>query len=363
MYKRAALFASRSFHRPYPCRTMTLLSATASKTNISFTAKSSIVRKQHIVVALGGNAILQRGEEMTAENQQKNIKACVSSMEGLLKNYKVTLVHGNGPQVGLLALMSAEHEKISAVKPMSLDILDAETEGMIGYLLEQEICWHIGPERGVATLLSEIVVDPKDPAFQNPTKFVGPAYTEEEAKKLSETKVLKKDGTYGWRQVVPSPLPVRLIDQNMRALRVLTDNDCIVICAGGGGIPVTEEIETDSIRGVEAVIDKDRSAAMLAKDLDADGLLILTDVKAVATGYGTQNPRWIKSASPDMLLKLMHEFPAGSMGPKVESAIEFVAQKERWGMIGSLNEVNEIMTHKAGTFVTTDYGKEHLVFY
>jgi carbamate kinase len=132
-----------------------------------------------------------------------------------------------------------------------------------------------------------------------------------------------------WRQVIPLPLPVRLVDQNMRALRVLTDNDCIVICAGGGGIPVTEEIETDSIGRVEAVIDEDLSAVMLAKDLDADGLLILTDVKAVAIGFATKNPKWIKSASPDMLLKLMHEFPAGSMGPKVESAIECVAQKER----------------------------------
>lgn len=259
--------------------------------------------------------------------------------------------------------MSAEHERLSAVKAMSLDILDAETEGMLGYLLEQEICWHIGSDKGVATLLSEIIVDPNDPAFQNPTKFVGPAYTDEEATKLSQTKTLRKDGKYGWRQVVPSPLPVRLIDQNMRALRVLIDNDCIVICAGGGGIPVVEDNDTSSIRGVEAVIDKDRSAAMLATDLDADGLLILTDVKAVATNFNSQNPKWIKSASPEMLIKMMHEFPAGSMGPKVESAVQFVEQKGRWGMIGSLSEVNDIMTHKAGTLVTADYGEEHLIFY
>lgn len=286
--------------------------------HISVTATATPVKKPHIVVALGGNAILKRGEPMTTENQKKNIKTSISSMHSLIKNNRITLVHGNGPQVGLLSLQNAEYQKWSGVQAMKLDVLDAETEGMIGYLVQQEICNQIGRDRGVISVLSQIVVDDKDPAFQNPTKFVGPVYTEEEAKKESISKTLKKDGSY-WRQVVASPLPIRLIDQEMKALRLLTESDCLVICAGGGGIPVFDNMETDSFQGVEAVIDKDRSAAMLARDLNADGLLILTDVPGVATDFSSPNAKWIKSVSPEMLLKMMFEFPDGSMGPKVES--------------------------------------------
>lgn len=323
---------------------------------------SSSADKQHIIVALGGNALLKRGEPMTAGIQRKNIADCVSSMVSLLKNNKITLVHGNGPQVGLLALQNAEYQKATGAEPMELDVLDAETEGMIGYLIEQEICAQIGRDRGVVTVLSQIIVDGHDPAFQNPTKFIGPIYTEEEAAVLPTGKVLKKDGDY-WRQVVASPLPVRLVDQQMHAVRLLTDNDCIVICAGGGGIPVVEDVETNRLRGVEAVIDKDRAAAMLAKILDASGLLILTDVKGAAVGFRTSNQKWIKSASPEKLQELMYEFPAGSMGPKVESAVEFVQQTGGWGRIGSLNEVEKVMSNETGTLITTAHGKDHLRFY
>jgi carbamate kinase len=247
--------------------------------------------KQHIVVALGGNALLKRGQDMTMENQQDNISSCMASLKDIVRDYNITLVHGNGPQVGLLVLESASYEKESGLKPMHLDVLDAETEGMIGYLIEQEMQTYVGPERGIATLLSQIVVDKNDPAFQNPTKFIGPIYTEEEAAKLGLP--VKRDGGH-WRRVVPSPLPVRMAENQMKAVRLLTDNRCIVICAGGGGIPVVQDELTGKLKGIEAVIDKDRAACMMGVSLKANGLLILTDVPGVAKAYNTGQERWIK---------------------------------------------------------------------
>jgi len=327
---------------------------------LSRTMSSAIHNKQHLVIALGGNALLKRGDPLTVENQRKNIADGVSSLLPILKENTVTIVHGNGPQVGLLALQGAAFQKESGVVPMRLDVLDAETEGMIGYLIEQEVDAQIGRGRGMVTVLSQIIVDQADPAFHNPTKFIGPVYTEEEAKKVDG--VVKRDGDY-FRKVVPSPLPIRLIDQQMAALRLLTDNDCIVVCAGGGGIPVIENNKSGRLEGVEAVIDKDHAAAMLGINLNANGLMILTDVNAVATDYNTPEIKWIKSVSPEQLETMMKYFPPGSMGPKVEAAINFVKKSKGWCTIGSLKEADKMISKKAGTLITNEYGPNHVKYF
>lgn len=309
---------------------------------------SSQDERDHIMVALGGNALLKRGEDMTQENQQRNIREGIASLTQVVKDYNVTLVHGNGPQVGLLVLHGAKYEETTKLRPMKLDVLDAETEGMVGYLIEQELQPHIPPGRGMATLLSQIVVDRNDPAFQDPTKFIGPVFhTKEEADKTGLP--IKPDGKY-WRRVVPSPLPVKLLEPQMTALKLLKDHGCLVICGGGGGIPVLHD-ENGRIEGVEAVIDKDRAACMLGISLRAQGLLILTDVPAVATGFGTSHSKRIRSASPQALQAMAHEFPSGSMGPKVESAIEFVNNTGGWSAIGSLKEAASILRGETGTLV------------
>jgi carbamate kinase len=306
--------------------------------------------RPHIIVAIGGNALLKRGERLTQENQQSNASQGMRSLSQVVKDYSVTLVHGNGPQVGLLALEGDAYWRQTGAKPMDLDVLDAETEGMIGYLLEKEIQPYLPDGIGSATILSQIVVDAKDPAFQNPTKFIGPILTEDEAK--STGLPCKRDGNTYWRRVVPSPLPKKLLDSQMTALRLLKRHGCLVVCAGGGGIPVILEPNDNgryTIKGVEAVIDKDRAACMIGVDLHAHGLLILTDVQGVATNFGTPSQKWIKSASPQALKSF--NFPAGSMGPKVESAIEFVEKTGGWSAIGSLSETEAILRGEAGTWI------------
>lgn len=328
-----------------------------------------------IVIALGGNALLKRGEPMTMENQRRNIAQGMKVLAPILQPttggqpHPTLIVHGNGPQVGLLMLESAAYEKSTGLPQLSLDVLDAETEGMIGYLIEQELHQQLqainatngNKTRGMVTVLSQIVCDPSDPAFDNPTKFVGPVYNKEESEKLGLP--VKPDGNKGhFRRVVPSPQPVRLIESQLHAIQTLVANDCIVICAGGGGIPVVEDPnQTGRYEGIEAVIDKDRAAAMVGGELGAQGLLILTDVNAVSINFGRSNERRIKRASPKALKKLMDEghFPAGSMGPKVESAIDFVLngrkattnKHQRWAAIGSLKEADRIMGGTAGTLV------------
>lgn len=319
--------------------------------------------KQHIVVALGGNALLKRGEPLTVDNQRKNIRDGISSLSSILKSNTVTFVHGNGPQVGLLALEGAAYQQQTGALPMELDVLDAETEGSIGYMIEQEIDFALGKEgreRGVITMLSQIVVSPDDDAFNNPTKFIGPVYSLEEANKLG--KPVKKDGEF-YRQVVPSPKPIQLIDQQLTALKLLTKNDVIVICGGGGGIPVMLDPISGRLNGIEAVIDKDRAACMLGKTLGADGLMILTDVEGVAVNKDKPDQKWIRSASPEAMLQLADSnFPPGSMGPKVASAVDFV-QSGKWCRIGSLNDATSMLEGKAGTKITNEYGPEHLEYY
>ncbi|KAG7338910.1 aspartate/glutamate/uridylate kinase [Nitzschia inconspicua] len=360
---------------------------------ISNISLASILRTQPqapIVIALGGNALLKRGERMTMENQRRNIAEGMEVLAPMLQKQPTTMtspdqpspptiiVHGNGPQVGLLMLESASYEKATGLPQMSLDVLDAETEGMIGYLIEQELQRHLvradennsgGTKRGMVTVLSQIVCDPNDPAFDNPTKFVGPVYTKEESQKLGLP--VKPDGNKGqYRRVVPSPRPVKLIDPQLHAIRTLVRNDCIVICAGGGGIPVVEDPEhVGRYKGIEAVIDKDRAAAMVGNELDAQGLLILTDVSAVAVNYGTKHEQRIKRVTPNALKVLMEEghFPPGSMGPKVESVIDFLSGHahsndsaiRRWAVIGALKEVDQIMAGLCGTIIMPDSNTEN----
>lgn len=305
---------------------------------------------------------MQRGEKMTMENQRKNIRCGMASLQNIVNENTITLVHGNGPQVGLLLLESAAYEKQTGLSQMSLDVLDAETEGMIGYMIEQELHSLVNEDRGMVTVLSQIVVDPEDPSFQNPTKFVGPVYTEEEANKLGLS--VKPDGEF-FRRVVPSPRPVKLVEHQMHVLRQLIAMDTIVIRGGGGGIPIVVDPKTHKYHGIEAVIDKDRSAAMLGRDLGAKGLLVLTDVPAVATDYGTPNQRLIRSATPTALQDLMKHFPDGSMGPKIEAAIDFVTATKGWASIGALNEADKIIARKAGTsiFNAIDGNKDTLLYY
>ena len=322
---------------------------------------------QHLVIALGGNALLQRGQPTTMEHQQANIADAIQSLRTVLEENTICFVHGNGPQVGILALEDVAYHDNRPSK--TLDVLDAETEGMIGYLLEQEVDNAVG--KGTVTLLSQIVVDPNDPAFDKPTKFIGPLYSDQEAESLLQLEP-QSDGVY-WkskdgnfykrdknslRRVVPSPLPQRMIE--LDAVQLLIDNGFIVICAGGGGIPVL--MDNGKLKGVEAVIDKDRAATMLGIGLGAQGLMILTDVPGVAINYKTPEEKWIKSVSPEQLQDLMDHFPDGSMGPKVASAIEF-AKSGGWCTIGSLKKAEEMINRQAGTLVTCEHGRDHIDYY
>ncbi|GAX10450.1 carbamate kinase [Fistulifera solaris] len=295
---------------------------------------------------------------MTISNQRHNIRDGMQSLADIVRKHKTTIVHGNGPQVGLLMLESDAYERQTGLQQISLDVLDAETEGMIGYMIEQELQPYLSQDQGMVTVLSQIVVSPDDPSMLNPTKFVGPVYTKEEANKLSVP--VKADGKY-FRRVVPSPQPIKLVPHQLQVVQKLTDAGCIVICGGGGGIPVVEK--EGRYEGIEAVIDKDRAATMIGKAIGAQGLLILTDIPAVAIHYGTEQQKFIKTISPNQLETLKDHFPAGSMGPKVESAIDFVRLTNGWAAIGSLQNADEIVAGKAGTMVRDTPTDDPVVFY
>ncbi|MCF5872291.1 carbamate kinase [Aeromonas veronii] len=298
------------------------------------------MKKPTVVVALGGNALLRRGEPLEADIQRKNIATAAKTIALIAQEYNVVLVHGNGPQVGLLALQNSAYTKVS---PYPLDVLGAESQGMIGYMLIQELK-NLMPSRNVTALLTQVQVDPKDPAFANPTKFIGPVYEEAEARTLAEEKhwVVKADGKF-FRRVVPSPLPQRIVEGD--AIETLIAQGHLIICTGGGGIPVTWDGQ--SLTGIEAVIDKDMSAAYLAKQIKADALLILTDADAVYLDWGKSTQRPLRVTSPDELAGV--KFDAGSMGPKVEASCEFV--KATGGMvgIGALDDGLAILKGEAGT--------------
>lgn len=298
-------------------------------------------------MALGGNALLQRGQALNSENQRENIRVAAAQLARVHERHELVIAHGNGPQVGLLALMDAAY---TAVDPYPLDVLGAETIGMIGYMIEQELGNIIPYEDHIVTVLTQIVVDPKDPAFLNPTKPVGPVYEKAEAERLQAEKgwAMAADGQF-FRRVVPSPLPLRIIEMN--AIRMLVDHGVVVICAGGGGIPTAYDAE-NKLYGVEAVIDKDLASGLLARDLDADMFVMLTDVASVFTDFGTQNQRPIKAAHPDAIEQL--EFAAGSMGPKVKGACKFVRETGKMSAIGQLSDLVKIMEGSAGTLISSN---------
>ncbi|HSP08565.1 MAG TPA: carbamate kinase [Candidatus Dormibacteraeota bacterium] len=297
-----------------------------------------------VVVALGGNALMRRGEPLEASVQREHVAEAARSIAALAKHHSLLLTHGNGPQVGLLALQS---ESYRAVRPYPLDVLVAESEGMIGYLLEQALQNELSG-RQVATVLTEVDVDLADPAFAHPTKPVGPVYTEGEAHRLATEHgwQVARDGA-GYRRVVASPEPRRIVE--METIRRLVDTGAIVICAGGGGIPVFVDPASGRREGIEAVIDKDLSAALLAIQVEADFLMLLTDVDAVEEGWGGPGARPIRSATPARLRSL--SFAAGSMAPKIEAACRFVEATGRRAGIGSLARASEILAGRSGTSI------------
>ena len=258
--------------------------------------------------------------------------------------HQIVITHGNGPQVGLLALQAAAYED---VRPYPLDVLGAESEGMIGYMIEQELGNLLPVERPFATILTMVEVDRGDPAFQNPTKPIGPVYTEDEAHTLATDRgwAVAPDGD-GWRRVVPSPLPKRVFE--VRPVRWLLEHNVIVICSGGGGIPTAYD-DQRKLHGVEAVIDKDRASALLAEEVGADCLILATDVDAVYHDWGTPEERRIVHASPDDFRH--QDFPAGSMGPKVEAACNFVENTGRRATIGALEDIQGMVAGEAGTVI------------
>ncbi len=299
-----------------------------------------------VVVALGGNALLKRGEPMTAENQRVNVRAAAPALAAVAKDHQLVLSHGNGPQVGLLALQAAAY---TDVDPYPLDILGAQTEGMIGYVLEQELGNAMPPDVPLATILTMVQVDPADPAFQDPTKFVGPIYTEAQAESLKAGKgwVFRPDGD-SWRRVVPSPEPRKIFE--IRPIRWLLDQGVVLICAGGGGVPTMFLPSAErTLVGVEAVIDKDLASELLAREVGADLFVMATDVDAVYADWGTPHQRALGRVPVHELRQ--GGFPAGSMGPKVEAACRFVEATRARAAIGALTRIQQIVDGEAGTQV------------
>ena len=298
-----------------------------------------------VVAALGGNALLQRGEKPDADIQEHHVQQAVKALTPMARAHDLIVTHGNGPQVGLLALESARDPALT--RPYSLDVLGAQTQGMIGYWLAQALGGAV-PGKPAGCLVGQTRVDPDDPAFASPSKFVGPVYEEKEAHDLAAAHgwVVHKDGA-AWRRVVPSPEPIELVE--LPLIRLLLEGGALVVCAGGGGIPVVADAGR-TLRGVEAVVDKDLTAALLARALEADAMLLLTDVDGVIDGFGTPEARTIRHATPGQLRA--SSFPAGSMGPKVEAACRFVEATGRMAAIGRLDDAEALLRREAGTIVS-----------
>jgi len=301
-----------------------------------------------IVIALGGNALLQRGQPMTAENQRANIMVAAERIAAIVPGNEIVVAHGNGPQVGLLALQSAAYHDVA---PYPLDVLGAQTEAMIGYVIEQELGNLLPENQSLATLLTMIEVDRGDPAFAHPTKPIGPVYDRETAERLKAAGgwAIAPDGD-AFRRVVASPKPKRIFE--IRPILSLVEQGTIVICAGGGGIPTMYD-ENGDLRGVEAVIDKDLASALLAEQIEADLLVIATDVDGVYTNWGRENQRRLGRVTPDDLAGL--NLPAGSMGPKVEAACGFARTTGKEAIIGSLTQIADMVHGAAGTRVRREW--------
>jgi carbamate kinase len=304
-----------------------------------------------VVVALGGNALLKRGEPMTADVQRANVRKAAPALAAIAQNHQLVLSHGNGPQVGLLALQASAYEEVEAYP---LDVLGAQTEGMIGYVLEQELGNLLPPEVPLATILTMVEVDASDPAFADPTKFVGPVYDAETADALAADKgwAFRQDGE-SWRRVVPSPEPRRIFE--IRPIKWLLDKGVVLICGGGGGIPTMYDVLAPrtpagrALSGVEAVVDKDLASELLAREVGADLFLMATDVEGVYVDWGTPQQRLLERVTVDELHELA--FAAGSMGPKVAAAARFVQRTGRRAAIGALEHIEAIVEGRAGTQV------------
>jgi carbamate kinase len=299
-----------------------------------------------VVIALGGNALIRRGESPTAETQRRNLEGAVEAIATIAEEHQVVVTHGNGPQVGLLAMQPGEGEGDS---PFPLDVLGAETEGMIGYLISQGLR-NVLPAREIATLLTQVEVDPRDPAFQRPTKPIGVTYDEEEARSAASRRgwEMAPDGEH-WRRVVASPEPRRILD--MGTVRLLVDHHVLVVCAGGGGIPVIFD-PWGRVHGVEAVIDKDLTAGLLARQLGADALLLLTDVDGIYRDFGGPDEALLREVTPTELRSLA--LASGSMGPKAEACARFVEATGRTAAVGCLDDAASILVGEAGTRIVPD---------
>jgi carbamate kinase len=304
-----------------------------------------------IVIALGGNALLRRSEPMTAEAQRRNVRLAAETIAPLASEHQLVLAHGNGPQVGLLALQAAAY---TACEPYPLDVLGAETQGMIGYMLEQELGNILPYEKPFGTILTMVEVDPDDPAFQDPTKFVGPVYDKAEADRVAADKgwIFKRDGD-SWRRVVASPRPRHIFE--IRPIKWLLEHETVVICAGGGGIPTMYVPDTNTLVGVEAVVDKDFASELLAREVEADLFVMATDVDGVYADWATPRQRRIDCVTPDELES--GGFAAGSMGPKVDAAARFVRKTGKRAAIGSLADIGRIVEGTAGTNVVPACGE------
>ena len=300
-----------------------------------------------IVIALGGNALLQRGQALSAENQRRNIKIAAEALAPIAREHQLVITHGNGPQVGLLALKDLAYRQDTHYP---LDVLDAETEGMIGYLIEQELVNLLPESYRCATLMTQTEVDPHDPAFRHPTKPIGPVYSETEAERVAEARgwTIAADGK-AFRRVVPSPRPLRILE--LGVIRFLTEKQVIVICAGGGGIPVVRRGDGHLV-GVEAVIDKDAASSLLARELGADAFIMLTDVDAIYKDWGETGAGAMRRISARAIRQ--YSFAPGSMAPKVEAACEFVEQSGGLAGIGRLKDAQAILTGEAGTVITRE---------
>lgn len=299
-----------------------------------------------VVVALGGNALLKRGEPMTADIQRANCQVAARALAPVAERHELVITHGNGPQVGLLALQAHAY---ADVDPYPLDVLGAETEGMIGYMLEQELGNVLPADVPLATLLTMVEVDPADPAFSDPTKFVGPVYDRDAADRLAAEKdwVFRPDGP-NWRRVVPSPLPKRIFE--LRPITWLLERGTVVICAGGGGIPASYAPgEPRTLGGIEAVIDKDLASELLARELGADLFVMATDVEGVYVNWATPEQEMLGQVTVDELSR--HAFAAGSMGPKVAAAVQFASATGSRAAIGALQDIAEIVEGRKGTQV------------
>jgi len=305
---------------------------------------------KRVVVALGGNALLRRGEALTMAIQERNVGVAAEVLARVAQEHELVITHGNGPQVGLLALQSGTG---SADQTFPLDVLGAETEGMIGYMIERELANRLPEGTAIATLLTMVEVEAQDPAFAVPTKFVGPLYAKPEADRVAKERgwAFRQDGS-AWRRVVPSPAPKRIVE--IASIRRLLECGTIVICAGGGGIPTTvDPVAGGKLVGVEAVIDKDLCSALLAIQLEADALVLATDVDAVYLDWGSERPRKISRAPPPAIGR--RDFPAGSMGPKVDAACRFASATGRTAIIGALDDIDAMLRGDAGTHVGEEY--------